>query len=314
MEKSLHGLSRLGLRLGRLRPDIAVFLFNSAVLSMALYALALVEKSSPLDDFQAEFAKKFLGLPPQASNKAAKGELGLYDFDLQVAKAKLLLLHRVVDNPDDPITPELTKWKLDSHGSTFRDRCSEALATIGSSLPLPSFLRVPYPQAKGILEVAIAATQQSRWVAEWEDPELDGVSLSKPKWGFSSILTAGTNSQARQAYIAFRLGAMTQRARTADFPPRCILCAAPQPGFDHLLWECDLTAHLRIAYMDLVRKSFPLAHETLRNMERSEVSHTLLGALDGPVIQSEKRGLQAATADLILNITEKIAQEEKRDR
>ena len=123
-------------------------MYKSAAMSVLTYALALCPPESnrvtKLNAAQALFANKFLDLPKDTPGYIALSELGFIDMQLVAARARVLLLCRVMNNKEDDLTRGLVSWPLDSEGSTFLSQSEDALRILGFSGTLATLIRAPY--------------------------------------------------------------------------------------------------------------------------------------------------------------------------
>ena len=94
----VHAVMRAGVRLGALRADMGMYLFNTMAQSLIKYALPLTAPESPqivkLENEQTRFAKNFMRFPRDTPDHAAKAEMGLLDYDLQSRISGLLCTRR----------------------------------------------------------------------------------------------------------------------------------------------------------------------------------------------------------------------------
>jgi hypothetical protein len=163
----LQILTQSGVKMGGISPDACVALFEQNALSIPSYAYSLCpphpHRTFLLDDAQTKFANQFLDLPDDCPGNISRSTLGLLDFRLRIARSRLLLVHRVVNNDQDSISTQMLRWPITSSGKSFWDISVDILHTLGEDYPLDTLLATPYVQASYALKLATKIQQQKEW-------------------------------------------------------------------------------------------------------------------------------------------------------
>ena len=84
-------------------------------------------------------------------------------MQLVAARARVLLLCRVMNNKEDSLTKALVSWPLDNEGSTFLSQSEDALHSLGYTGPLATLIRAPYKHVAYCLKQLTITAQQKRW-------------------------------------------------------------------------------------------------------------------------------------------------------
>jgi hypothetical protein len=280
--RRLHTLTRSGIKLGGVRADACADVYRSAAMSVLTYALALCPPESnrvaQLNASQAVFANKFLGLPKDTPGYIAMAELGFTDMQLVAARARVLLLCRVMKNREDDLTRALVSWPLDSEGSTFLSQSEEALRILGYKGPLATLIRAPYKHVAYCLKQVTITAQQGRW--EKVAARLRGGSyvLSKVSWGFEAALVECPPDQA-MCLVKLRAGLIScpQLTIAGQVNAVCALCHSPHPSTSHMVGECMATSAPRRTLAATLMSTCPHLSHVLAQSSCEESTNIILG-------------------------------------
>ena len=266
-------LARSGLKLGGLSADAAMSIFTSNVRSLVTYAIGLCPLGSNrinnLNRVQIDFGNDFLGLPREAGWVVAFGELGIIDLSLVAARARIMLLHRVHNNKEDPLTKSMVNWPTSLGGESFADECSQSLRTLGYNAPIRTILTAHYPSASICLKKLMQSTQRDLWSAA--APSISGAyKNAKLEWGLEPALTLCPTNQARDL-ILLRSGMHPPHSDTppGSFTLVCTLCGGPRPGVPHLLCECPAINSARLQFSQYMSAPCP---DLLYNIQHCPLS------------------------------------------
>jgi hypothetical protein len=306
MSGKLHILTSAGLRLGCISAEACIFLYEQNAASLMTYGLAFCPidsaRMSRLNMTQTAFANLFLGLDESTPGEVGCSELGLLDFRLRAARFRILLLHRVLSNPEDTITRKMLEWEITPSGGTFIDSCNDLLIWLGSAHPLSIVLDSPYVPMSFMLHELTLQAQLTMW---WDSRHTLAVKtnshhLSKMSWGFEDILSSAAPEAAR-AYISFRSGNFHPPSGK-DYPHLCGLCAGHAPTTPLLLWHCP---SLEIARNQIIRdlqEVDPRLAIALSSVRPSEATHMVLGAAAQMVCEPTKSLIKKLCAKFILTV------------
>ena len=307
--KRLQLLCNSGVRLGAIRADACVFLFNQCCLSLAKHALALCPANSKrlslLGKVQTSFANSFLGLPEDTPSCVGMAELGLLDLPLQADRLKILLVHRVLSNPSDSTTRALLNWPLDPEGTSFLSSCSSSLSRMGSPSSLPLALATPYRQLSSSLLECSKRAQASSWITSSERHAAKTYAhhLSKLVWGFDRILLL-RDGRLSSALIKMRAGCFTPPSCLSSLGlPTCELCLAHPPSLPLLLWDCPCSSSARSAFLSRVNYYSPHLRAALVDCSPQEATHLVLGAAAALVPESSWDLIQPLCAQFCLELS-----------
>ena len=147
----VQAIMKAGVKMGALRADRGMYLFNTMAQSLIKYALPLTtpesEQIRKLDIEQSRFAKNFMDFPKGTPDHAAKAELGLLDYDIQ-SKMAGLLMHKRIHNTGDAFTRRLVGWKKGAGKGSMLDAQIEALGDMLPGTTWEGFATIPYEVAK----------------------------------------------------------------------------------------------------------------------------------------------------------------------
>jgi hypothetical protein len=286
LEGKLSILTNAGVRLGGLRADACVHLFNQSALTLATYALAMCPSNSRriehLDEAQIAFANRFLELPDDTPGVVGKSELGLIDMQLRASRMKVLLLHRVMSNELDPITSTLVHWPISEDGASWYDICADELGKLGIREPIKRLLKSPYDQLSAALLESAKEVQQVNWRVDSAcvSNKTNNHHISKSVWGFENALLL-RETRGIKAYIRMRAGLVEIPRRPGTSV--CGLCLSHLPTTALTLWECHSLRAPRkhfLRSLELVDQSL---YRAILAASFTNAMHMVLGKLgEGP--------------------------------
>ena len=257
--KQLQQLTGSGLKLGGIRPDACVALFEQCAISITSYAYGLCpphsNRAELLDETQVHFANQFLGLPDDCHGDIGKSVLGLLDFQLRISRARLLMLHRVANNELDSLTNAMIKWPITPHGESFINQCQQVLYELDTSVNIQTLIDTPYIVASYTLKLTVQSIQQKRWHdrALLGPREVVRHARALHHWGLDSALLYQSPDDARN-FIQFRAGVIT--APESKSPetgwPVCAVCLRANASLTHLLWQCKPLRTARSYYLSSI--------------------------------------------------------------
>ena len=277
----LRTITDSGIFLGGIVAEAGIDLFQQSALSVISYVFSLCHprsrKAMLLDGAQIEFANRFLGLPKDTPGSIGKSELGLIDIRLRVARSRLLLLHRIVNNKHDCLTNKMLTWPLDRSGGTFMSECENILRELDPGMPLSFVLQSPYIQASYALKRATQLKQQDMWLDEAENLPAACAwhAAAKRRWGLDTIITDFPPEVAK-TFIHFRAGLISPKLRINPISglSACVLCNWTTPQSPHILWQCPATSVPRALLGEQLPQPI-LAR--LKTMTPDEASKAMMG-------------------------------------
>ena len=225
-----------------------------------------------------DFARSFIGLSDSVPAHSALAELGIYNFSIQAATTSLLLIHRLLSNPQDTLTPQLMHWTVNQRGGTQLDLAATHLTLLGSPVPLAELISMPYIFAKGLLHTAARSAQAAKWRHNIlkTTPRSTIALASLHTWGPTKALLAAPPAAAR-SYIRARLedGVL---AFNADRP----MCSHCPPGTIagtvHYVAHCTATIPTRAALLASIHSYSPYTAHIIAHLGPVELASCLLGA------------------------------------
>jgi hypothetical protein len=251
----LQILTQSGVKMGGISPDACVALFEQNALSIASYAYSLCpphpHRTFLLDEAQTKFANQFLNLPEDCPGNISRSTLGLLDFRLRIARSRLLLVHRVVNNDQDCITTQMLRWPIHPSGKSFWDISVDILHSLGEGYPLESLIETPYVHASYALKLATKVKQQEEWSERSRLGSVDEAFHSRAlhNWGFDSSLFQNNPLEVRN-FVSLRAGNVpVPNTRCQLGWEVCGLCRRSPPSRPHILWQCRALDHERKIFL-----------------------------------------------------------------
>ena len=304
----LHLLTNSGVKLGGIRPDACVALFEQTALSIPSYAYSLCPPQSHrtflLDQAQTQFANQFLGLPEDCPGNISRSTLGLLDFSLRIARARLLLLHRVVNNDQDNLTVQMIHWPVTFNGKSFWDQSEEILLSLGDTFPLPDLLATSYAHASYVLKLAIKSRQQFLWLERslLGSPSEASHAKALHTWGFDTALfQSGPLDIAN--FVSLRAGVVPiPSALTLAGWEVCGLCHRSPPSLSHILWQCEALLQERRVFFSWLPQRI---HSLILKLAPDKAERIVLGGR-GLISVGEWDSISECTITFISLVVEKL--------
>jgi hypothetical protein len=304
-------MSDLGFSLGCLRTDIALSIFKSGVLPICLYATAILNPQPGrvrlLDSFQMQFGSKLLSIASVLPSEVIRYELALVHMKFVVAKAKILVYSKVMNNEQDNLTKSILSWLPLGQGG-FIDDCTEATRLVKLQFPLQTIPSIPYFQLGGLLNerIRIAQYEESKTSLTLLKSSTNSYIGSKPSWGIADYLTYAWPTPILKAYLAFRTGHCGLRTEGGSPPHGCRLCDYSHESHIHIMLHCRTLADLREDWVSELK---------LQNMEPilsplsdTDLMHFLLGAGSASLPSQRWALLQKTTAKFLSDVLDRLNQ------
>ena len=201
------------------------------------------------------------------------------DFNLRIARARLLLLHRVVNNDQDNLTVQMIHWPVTFNGKSFWDQSEEILLSLGDTFPLPDLLATSYAHASYVLKLAIKSRQQFLWLERslLGSPSEASHAKALHTWGFDTALfQSGPLDIAN--FVSLRAGVVPiPSALTLAGWEVCGLCHRSPPSLSHILWQCEALLQERRVFFSWLPQRI---HSLILKLAPDKAERIVLGGGD----------------------------------
>jgi hypothetical protein len=261
-------------------------------------------KVSLIQESQEKFAHTYLDSPTGLPSFVATAILGLPDVSLVCIRKRVLLLHRVLHNQQDKLTPALVHLPIRPDGSSFLTYTYSLLAEILPGYQPETFLRIPYPQAAALINSALPKAQQTIYDSKLlaSHPEHHPLKFSSPTWGFDPFLLAIQPHRMAIDHLSFKSGLVLPPYPQAT-PLSCALCQHGLPTLSHLFFDCPAFERTRDRVLACL-STCPSVRNRLVSLDQDHRMYFLLGHGQRESPSSEWKSLIPAVVSHTSNIVQ----------
>ena len=233
---------------------MALFLYHTFAHSLLLYTLPLHESRSPItfhiQKLHHESLCTILDLPTTTPAEVVVAETGSQPIEDLARVSHLMLLHRILNNPQDTLTGRLVSWPAFGPVGVRESLLERAKSTLRSILPTTTwaiFIRLTYRDAKARLKEAAIRRYKSAWrnfgqLQLLQHPR--SYIISKPTWGPDKLLLAHRPHRVG-LYLRVRHGLQPLHVSERG---GCKYCPAVEASIEHQLWVCPHWVPQRVAF------------------------------------------------------------------
>jgi hypothetical protein len=262
---------------------MAFELYQSLAHSLLLYTLPLHDPNSPLTGHLQRLDTHSLcaiyGLPKTTPFEVVAAESGVLAMEVLANIALLMLLHRVCNNLQDPLTRSLIQWTCFTDNNQPVSMLARATRVLHSFHPNTrwwTFVQTKYDLAKQQLQEVALVRSKREWpffLQSYALTRQNTYTSVKQKWGPDPLLLQH-RPHTVGLYLRVRYGCQSLHR---DETGACLYCPEILPTTDHQLWVCPFWAFCREKFLQETRPLLP-EPDYLRALAPNDRSAFVLGA------------------------------------